>query len=198
MATAAERAHQLRSLASGTTTSTALEFFDSLPTVRIDQLLGSWRGSGIATGHPLDGLLEHLGWHGKRFEGPDGAHPLLFEDSRGGVVSINPAFTPLGLVTRHAAHLRRPIAVTALRLLRPLLTTARPRARLRMTTYRGRTSATMCYDALPVHDIFRRVDADTLLGVMDQRGAPRPFVFALHRDSSASSAHGGREPAART
>jgi hypothetical protein len=39
-------------------------------------LIGSWRGKGVKTGHPMDGLLERFSWHGKRFTGPDGAHPL--------------------------------------------------------------------------------------------------------------------------
>ena len=46
-------------------------------------LLGSWRGSEVPTGHPFDGLLELYGWWGKRFDGPDEAHPLVFEDARG-------------------------------------------------------------------------------------------------------------------
>jgi hypothetical protein len=39
----------------------------------------------------------------------------------------------------------------------------------------------MCYDAQPIHDVFRRVDDATVLGVMDLRGAP-PYVFLLRRD----------------
>jgi hypothetical protein len=50
-----------------------------------------------------------------------------------------------------------------------------------MTEFRGVVTATMCYDALPIHDAFRRIDDDTRLGVMDLRGAP-PFVFVLERD----------------
>ena len=42
-------------------------------------------------------------------------------------------------------------------------------------------TATMIYDHLPIHDVFRRVDASTLVGLMDQRGAPAPFFFLLRR-----------------
>ena len=54
-----------------------------------------------------------------------------------------------------------------------------------MTEYRGVVSATMCYDRLPIHDAFRRVDDVTVLGVMDLRGAP-PYVFLLERDPRTS------------
>jgi Domain of unknown function (DUF4334) len=33
----------------------------------------------------------------------------------------------------------------------------------------GVVTATMSYDALPINDHFRRVDADTVIGVMDVR-----------------------------
>jgi hypothetical protein len=45
----------------------------------------------------------------------------------------------------------------------------------------GAAGATMIYDTLPILDVFRRVDRDTLLGVMDLRGAPF-FVFTLRRE----------------
>lgn len=35
---------------------------------------------------------------------------------------------------------------------------------------------------MPIIDVFRRVDADTLLGVMDLRGSA-PYVFVLQRDA---------------
>ncbi|QTX03794.1 alcohol dehydrogenase catalytic domain-containing protein [Agromyces archimandritae] len=50
--------------------------------------------------------------------------------------------------------------------------------------HRGRVTATMLYDRMPVHDHFVRVDADTLLGVMAGEGtldAGRPFLFLLER-----------------
>ncbi|MDN4483135.1 alcohol dehydrogenase catalytic domain-containing protein [Demequina lignilytica] len=51
--------------------------------------------------------------------------------------------------------------------------------------HRGKVTATMSYDARPLHDHFVRVDADTLLGVMAGRGAlddGRPYYFVLERD----------------
>jgi len=47
--------------------------------------------------------------------------------------------------------------------------------------HRGVVTAAMVYDHLPIIDVFRLVDAGTLLGVMDLRGLP-PYVFVLTRD----------------
>ncbi|MFP4445899.1 MAG: DUF4334 domain-containing protein [Desulfosudaceae bacterium] len=38
------------------------------------------------------------------------------------------------------------------------------------------------YDQLPINDIFRKVDADTVLGAMDMKGSSRPFFFVLRRE----------------
>jgi hypothetical protein len=48
--------------------------------------------------------------------------------------------------------------------------------------YRDVVTATMCYDALPINDAFRKVDNDTLVGVMDLRHLEEPFMFVLRRD----------------
>lgn len=159
----------------------ALAFLDALPAVPVHQLLGSWRGSGLATGHPWDGLLETFGWHGKRFESPDAAHPLMFEDHRG-LFSVNPAFLPVGLAGRFPQVARSGLAGRARGALR-LFHTSKPKARLRMTEYRGIASATMIYDALPINDHFRLVDDDTLIGAMDMRGVAA-FLFVLRREAA--------------
>ena len=64
----------------------------------------------------------------------------------------------------------------------PLFMTRRARARLRMTNYRGKKSATMIYDNLPINDVFRKVDNDTVLGAMDLKGMEQPFFFVLRRE----------------
>ena len=43
------------------------ELWPQLPTVRIEEILGSWRGGELPTGHPMDGQLEQVGWYGKNF-----------------------------------------------------------------------------------------------------------------------------------
>src|SRR4051794_35550191 len=79
--------------------------FDALPPVRTASLRGTWRGSGLPTGHPLDGVLERLGWYGKRIDDDERVHPLLFRTWRG-VACLNPGLVPLGLVLRVAPLLR--------------------------------------------------------------------------------------------
>ena len=83
----------------GTTLNAALAFYDRLEPVGVEEMIGSWRGEGLPTGNPLDGLLERFG-----------------------------------------------------------------------------------YDALPINDVFRKVDDDTLVGAMDLRGLEMPFMFVLRRD----------------
>lgn len=179
--TRTEHATRLAALRRGCTTDQAYALFDELPPVRAEEITGRWKGSEVPSGHPFDGLLTASGWYGKQFDGPDSVHPLLFSDTAGRLFAADPRKVPLSLAGRVPSS-----AVAAGRrfvgLLKPALRTARPRARLRDLEYRGKVSAAMIYDHLPIIDIFRRVDQDTLLGVMDQRDAEQPYFFALHRD----------------
>lgn len=180
--TSSERylAERLHALQQGAPIDEALAFFDALPPVDFAELIGVWRGSGLPTGNPLDGVLEATGWWGKRFDSEDDVHPLVFAGPRGRF-NVNPRLVPLGLAVRWSPLISRPMVARTARLVLRALRTSRPAARLRMTTYRGVATATMCYDALPIHDVFRQVDADTLLGSMDLRGLPAPFLFVLRR-----------------
>lgn len=171
---------RLRDLEGQQDPAAALALFDDLDAVTVEEMLGSWRGTDVATGHRLDGLLESYGWWGKRFDGPDEAHPLVFEDARRRF-DVDPAGVPPALVLRSSPLLHQgQLAATARRLLRVRRTT-RPKGRLRMVEHRGVVTGTLVYDALPVMDHFRKVDAGTLLGVMDARGIDEPFVFLLRR-----------------
>ncbi|ANY09612.1 DUF4334 domain-containing protein [Pseudonocardia sp. HH130630-07] len=172
----------LRHLEYGATIEETLAFFDALPPVGVGDLLGEWSGGEIPTGNPMDGLLGRFGWHGKRFDGPDDVHPLVMDHPRGGRYSLNPALVPLPALLRHPAALRNAAVSRIAARTGPALATRSSRARLRMTEYRGVVSATMCYDDLPIHDVFHRVDEDTVLGLMDMRGLERPFVFFLCRE----------------
>lgn len=174
-------ADRLRIMSQGTTATEALAFFDSLPPVQLEEMMGSWSGAEVPTGHRLDGVLGILGWQGKRFDGEDSARPLVFQTHTGRGFEVNPGLVPLKLALRCAPLLRRRIAGGIVRPVLQLARTTRPRARLRMMEYRGTVSATMVYDALPVNDAFRRVDPNTLLGAMDMREPGPPFVFSLHR-----------------
>jgi len=145
-------------------------------------MLGRWRGSGLPTGSPLDGLLEAYGWYGKEFIGAESVHPLLFRGRDGRPHPVDPALIPIGLLRDHAGLARLWPVRWVVGRLRPLLYTNRPKARLRSVEHRGVTTAAMVYDALPIIDVFRRVGPDVVLGAMDMRGLPAPFFFVLERD----------------
>jgi hypothetical protein len=171
-----------RHQAAGTTTAGALAFFDSLPIVPLDAMMGRWRGSGLGTGHAMDGLLESFGWWGKSFTSPDHVDPLLVVDRAGTITAINSRFIPSALLPHlRAGGLAASIIETLLPVGRVLLHTTAPTARLRLMEHRGRVSATMIYDFLPIHDVFRQVDDATRLGLMDMRGMDQPFFFVLRR-----------------
>ena len=163
----------------GSATQDALATFDALDVVDIDFMLGSWQGEGFETGHRLDGLLDAYRWHGKRFDSAEDVHPLVFTRLRGGLASVNPAFMAPALRWPMP---RSTVMGRAFQLILPLITTSRSRARLRMTRYRGKESATMIYDQLPINDVFRKIDADTVLGAMDFKGMTAPFFFVLRRE----------------
>lgn len=168
--------------AGSSTTAEALEIFDALETLETGFMLGTWKGEGFHTGHPLDGLLEAYHWHGKHFAGEEDVHPLLFTRLSGGYATINPAYMglTLGLIKRFPV-LGSPVMGNIFQVLIPLFSTSHSSARLRMTTYRGKTSATMIYDQLPINDVFRKLDENTVLGVMDMKGMQTPFFFILRR-----------------
>lgn len=166
-----------------TTPERALGFFDELPEVDLSFMRGRWVGSGLATGHPMDGLLEATGWYGKEFIDPEHVHPLLFRVGNR-IRSVRPLHLGMELALSLPYARFGWLLVPATRLSNPLLATTHSHARLRMVQYRGKTSATMIYDRLPINDVFRRIDDDTLLGLMDYKGMAYPFFFVLTRDRS--------------
>jgi hypothetical protein len=168
-------------------TAAALALFDRLAVVDTTQLLGAWRGSSLASGHPFDGLLENCHWHGKRFESDEHVHPLVFRRRNGDLISLEPRLLTPGLnwllsQPFLAKPLGNPLVGRLFQLLMPLLATRHSRARLRITRHRGLDSAAMIYDHAPIVDCFRRLDANTLLGVMDLKGMQQPFFFLLRRE----------------
>ncbi|MBE9156604.1 DUF4334 domain-containing protein [Nodosilinea sp. LEGE 06152] len=164
-------------------TAEALEIFDRLDTVEVSELIGSWRGESFFTGHPLDGALEAYYWHGKRFEHAEHVHPLVFETMGGGTASVNPLWA-LPIV-QWLDRLPIPKSKAAGRVFQlgiGLVSTTQSCARLRLTHYRGKVSATMIYDTLPISDIFRKINDNTMLGLMDLKGTEQPFFFVLRRE----------------
>ena len=163
------------------TTEAALDLFDALDPVSLEFMIGRWRGSELSTHHPMDGLLAASNWYGKEFIDPETVHPLLFLDDQNHVFKVAPnlAAMRLGLqlpMVKQEAF--RPL----LRLMTAMFTTQSSQARLRMMEYRHQVSATMIYDNLPINDSFRKVDDNTVLGLMDFKDMSQPFFFLLRRE----------------
>ncbi|SDE01581.1 DUF4334 domain-containing protein [Streptomyces prasinopilosus] len=59
------------------------EIWAALPTVRVEEILGTWRGSGFDTGHPVHRRLLASGWYGKTFLAADDAKPLIMRGEDG-------------------------------------------------------------------------------------------------------------------
>ena len=142
----------------------ALKAFDSLPAVILEDMLGSWRGSELPTGHPLDGLLAFYGWRGKRFIDADTVDPLVF-DRGGKVFALDAARLPINLALALPGLVRTEAARGLFQLILPLIATRSPKARLRTVEQGGQISTAMIYDDQPIIDYFRRVDETRLLGL---------------------------------
>ena len=159
----------------------ALSCFDSLTGLEPEFMIGRWRGAGLPTAHPLDGVLEALGWYGKAFESVDRVHPLLFRARSGGVIPLDPTFMPVRVALRWPALAKSAPVRAAFAAGRPFLRAHHSAAKLRAENFRGKRSAAMIYDRQPIADHFRRIDDDRVLGLMEMGGMERPFFFLLTR-----------------
>src|SRR4051812_47790903 len=121
----------LRAHRGGAATADALAFFDRCPPVAPAALVGRWRGTGLPTGHPFDGLLEGYGWDGQDRLAAEPGPPLLSRAPRGGPRRVAPAPAPLALRRRPREPARRTIARLAWPGVRALRRTRRPAARVR-------------------------------------------------------------------
>lgn len=179
-------------------TRLALGHFDGLKAIEEAGMLGRWRGRDLPTGHPLDGALGALSWYGKDFRSSEDVDPLLFRRPNGKLYALDPGRVPLQLILRHPRPWLGPLPVGLFHRFGVLFATRRPAARLRTLAFRGVASAAMIYDALPVIDCFRRIDATRVLGLMDMRGMEQPFFFLLRREADADAApirYGDASPA---
>ncbi|KAJ3533075.1 hypothetical protein NM208_g8147 [Fusarium decemcellulare] len=149
----------------------ACALFDSLPSVTPEEMIGLWKGESFDTGHPSDGQLLESGWFGKRFADDNTVDPLVFHTREGGTFPVDP---------------RRAMALMAngayLPDVRSQCETTTSKARLRKIEHRGVVSTGMIYNELPIIDNFRKVDENTLLGMMDNIELPGPpFFFIIRR-----------------
>ncbi len=143
-------------------------------------MLGRWQGSGLHTSHPMDGLLEISSWYGKEFVDSETVHPLLFSDKNQNIFKVAPNANSMKWVLK-MPWLKHNSFKPLLMLTNELMKTEVSQARLRMMEYRGKVTATMVYDYLPINDSFRKIDENTVLGIMDYKIYPQPFFFILER-----------------
>jgi len=161
-------------------TEDAIRIFDGLEPVTLDFMIGKWKGYEIATGHTMDGLLEPTGWYGKYFKSLEEVHPLLFfANKKTELYSVNPKLIPLGIQFP-----KTKILGTLMAMLRPILQTKKSTARIRMIKYRNKVTGTMAYDEKAIFDHFVKINEKTMLGAMDLKGSPSPYIFVLERDSA--------------
>ena len=150
----------------------AYAIFDALETVPVDFMLGTWKGSEFYTGHLMDGKLESSSWYGKRFNGVDQVDPLVFNANDGGIFACDPV----------AAFMNAEARIPDVQ---EKVETHQPAARLRTVVTRGEPTAAMIYNQLPIIDFFRKVDDNTVLGLMDNPTIPgHNFFFVLRRAES--------------
>ncbi|GGO01846.1 DUF4334 domain-containing protein [Saccharibacillus kuerlensis] len=175
---AKDRLNQM--LSSGASQDEAFALFDTLEAAVVHEMWDLWKGEEIVTGHPLEGLLTSSGWYGKMFESPEHVHPLVFQKKNGELYAVNPLWIPLKLPFDKIP--RSPIG-PAMTLMRPILRTRKSAARLRQIEYRGKSGAAMVYDRKDIIDVFRKVDDNTLMAIMDVKSLPsdKTYFFVLHR-----------------
>ncbi|MDO9497824.1 MAG: DUF4334 domain-containing protein [Nocardioides sp.] len=63
------------------------DLWADLRPVTVDEVLGAWRGGDFATGHVASTVLQKVRWHGKVFNGPLDAQPLVCRDADGELYS---------------------------------------------------------------------------------------------------------------
>ncbi|WP_175074842.1 DUF4334 domain-containing protein [Terribacillus sp. AE2B 122] len=170
-------------LRNGASQSEAFAFYDQLDIVEPEEMIGMWKGDEIVTGHPLEGLLTASGWYGKEFIDEEHVHPLVFKKNNEVLYTISPNLLPLNLLMQRLQHIPKKILSSSMTILRPILKTNKSAARLRKVNHRGKVTSAMIYDNKGIIDVFRKIDENTLLGIMDikEQFPDESFFFILRK-----------------
>ncbi|TCU31246.1 uncharacterized protein DUF4334 [Rhizobium azibense] len=156
-------------------------WLQSLEPVQPRHMIGLWKGVGIPSGHPLDGVLENLHWFGKRFYADMRADALLFQRRSGRLVAIDPSYIPIGLAIKAAPLGRTALARILFLHLQESLRAKDTTASITLRTLVQVESAAMIYDKQPIVDHFRLAGHGDLVGMMCVREDPRRYFFRLRR-----------------
>jgi len=164
----------------------ALAWFDGLEPCDESTLRGLWKGQEVRTGHKLDGALANVSWFGKRFDSAQDVHPLVVADIFGNPYPLDPYVVPMTMITSPipTPGVVKALAPALMTALRPAVAARSHGAHLETIDYRGVRTAAMVYNRRPLVDVFRRIDRNTVLGVMDHESMTHPYFFVLHRDST--------------
>jgi len=165
--------------------NTTMSWYRSLPPVLPAEMVGLWKGVGIPSGHPLDGVLENLQWFGKRFHPDMRADALLFQSGKGRLVAVEPRWLPVWLALGLAPFGRTSVARYVFGYLHKALKARGRTATLELRSFEGTESAAMVYDHQPIVDHFRRIDDVEVAGMMIVKDDPRRYFFKLRRIDAA-------------
>ncbi|UVC12566.1 DUF4334 domain-containing protein (plasmid) [Rhizobium sp. TH2] len=159
----------------------ALGEFQSLPPIEPREMIGLWTGRTFPSGHPFDGVLENLGWFGKRFTPDMRADALLFRFDERRLIPIDPARITLRLALRFHKVGRTRAAKNLFSYLQRGFRAKGPVASLKTMSFQGVASAAMVYDDQPIVDHFRRVGDRKIMGAMTIQVDDRIYFFELER-----------------
>jgi len=180
-------------LQNGMTQEDAFAFYDKLEPVENAIMIGKWKGKEAPSFHPMDGVLTVCPWHGKEFVDQETVHPLVFDKKNGKSFYFNPdnIFKHFESIIKSKTLKKminsdKPIDPHKYDCLYKWFKTKDSKARLRQVEYRGKVSAAMVYDRVAIIDIFRKLDDDSVFGVMDVKGDINNlgYFFVLERESN--------------
>ncbi|KAL2825547.1 hypothetical protein BJY01DRAFT_256234 [Aspergillus pseudoustus] len=132
----------------------ATTYFNALPPISLESLIGSWRGTCVLTDHPGTKPLLDVHWEGKTFRSVNDVDPIIVRDGNGK------------------------------RVVNGFMGKARVEGeQIREVKYNGVVSAAMIYNEKPIIDYFRKINDHTVIGVMDalESTADHGLYFILER-----------------
>ncbi|KAA1039599.1 DUF4334 domain-containing protein [Macrococcus equipercicus] len=161
-------------------------YFDSLEPISTHMIYGLWRGEEVNTPHPMTSLLKKANWYGKYFQDDNNVTPIVMQDKNGELFAANPGILPLKAPLKLVKLLSKGFFDMSVTLIKPLFKTKSSKARLRMMDYNGTPTAAMIYDQKPLIDYLKKIDDNTLLGMVDETTISKhqTHYFILIRDDS--------------
>ena len=147
--------------------------FDTMKPVETAFMKGEWDGGAFETGHQTCKWVVDTKFAGKRFNSDRDVEPVFVWSAGGQKEFYKPngyAQASKGPQSRLATHC---VEVQA---------DSSKVGQLREVRYRGKVTATLVYDSLPIMDYFLKVDENTVIAAADNKNKPEgTFFFWLRR-----------------